>query len=71
MLQSVVTKILVGPDPGLLNTPHTRSPRVAHALTRGRTGWPCAAASKRRLKPVETTQAVGSNGSCQRATRDP
>ena len=24
MLQSVVTKILVGPDPGLLNTPHTR-----------------------------------------------
>ena len=27
MLQSVVTKILVGPDPGLLRT-QTRSPRV-------------------------------------------
>ena len=42
MLQSVVTKILVGPerpDPGLLNT---RARHVWLMRSRGRTGWPCA-----------------------------
>ena len=39
MLQSVVTKILVGPDPGLLNT---RARHVWLMRSRGRMGWPCA-----------------------------
>ena len=33
MLQSVVTKIMVGPDPAPASAEHTRSPHVAHALT--------------------------------------
>ena len=52
-VHSVVTKILVGPDPGLLNT------RATHALatwvwlmrSRGRMGWPCALTQRTFTSP--------------------
>ena len=51
MLQSVVTKILVGPDPGLLNT---CARHVWLMRSRGRMGWPCVLTQRTFTSPGNT-----------------